>query len=74
MAAKNFTENDKKWFLENSAAGQNGQVLCVGCNQAKKANTFVPDGKGFAYSRIDDDLNPDNRYQGPPKIASARYR
>jgi hypothetical protein len=150
MAAKKFTENDKKWFLENSwmeiqrrwpndfnkqmpphymcefcgfissnrddfeidhvlpkaqggtrnpyqhsktterswgkepqnyfdpaaiiAAGQNAQVLCVGCNQAKKANTFVPDGKGFAYSRIDEDLNPDNRYQGPPKIASARYR
>jgi hypothetical protein len=150
MAGKNFTENDKKWFLENSwmdiqrrwpndfkkgmpphymceycgfisfnrddfeidhvlpkkqggtrnpyqhartterswgkeplvyidpaaiiVAGQNGQVLCAGCNQAKKANTFVPDGKGFAYTRIDEDLNPDNRYQGPPKIASGHYR
>ena len=56
------------------ARGQNAQVLCVGCNQAKKDKTFVPDGRGFAYTKSDTDLNPDNRYQGPPKIATGRYR
>jgi hypothetical protein len=55
------------------AQGQNAQVLCGGCNQAKKDKTFVPDGRGFAYTKIDTDLNPDNRYQGPPKIASGRH-
>jgi 5-methylcytosine-specific restriction endonuclease McrA len=53
--------------------GQNAEVLCRGCNQGKKDKYFVPDGKGFAYTRIDEDLNPDNRYHGPPKIASGRY-
>jgi hypothetical protein len=53
--------------------GQNAEVLCRGCNQGKKDKAFIPDGKGFAYTRIDEDLNPDNRYHGPPKIASGRY-
>jgi len=54
--------------------GQNAEILCVGCNQGKKDKYFIPDGKGYAYSRIDEDLNPDNRYYGPPKIAIGRYR
>jgi hypothetical protein len=53
--------------------GQNAQVLCEGCNLAKSSKYFVPDGKGYAYSRSDQDLNPDNRYSGPPKIGNPRY-
>jgi HNH endonuclease len=80
---QNARTTEKSWGREPqvypdpaviTAEGQNGEVLCAGCNQAKKAKYFVPDGKGFAYTRIDEDLNPDNNYQGPPKIGSGRYR
>jgi hypothetical protein len=50
-------------------AGVNERVLCVGCNQAKKARTFVPPGAGYAYRFHEWDRNPDHIYQGPPKVS-----
>jgi 5-methylcytosine-specific restriction endonuclease McrA len=40
--------------------GQNAQILCKGCNLGKLSKYFVPDGKGYAYTEHDRDLNPDN--------------
>jgi len=47
--------------------GVNAQVLCVGCNQAKKARQFVPPGSGYAYRYPEWDRNPDHIYSGPPE-------
>ena len=47
--------------------GVNIRVLCEGCNLARWKHTFVPSGRGFAYSRPGDDLNPDHLYAGVPR-------
>jgi hypothetical protein len=47
--------------------GVNAQVLCRGCNQAKKAKQFVSDGAGYAYRHHEWDRNPDHLYADPPK-------
>ena len=46
--------------------GWNAQVLCKGCNGSKGSKEFVPTGAGYAYTRHDEDKNPDHCYHGRP--------
>jgi hypothetical protein len=65
-----------------SLANLNSQLLCVGCNQAKKGNNgprpdFIPPGAGYAWAKADEDQNPEHRYSGPPPVIGyvpRRYR
>jgi hypothetical protein len=51
------------------AAGVNERVLCVGCNQAKKAREFIPPGAGYAFRFPEWDRNPDHIYAGAPTVS-----
>ena len=62
-------------------ANLNSQVLCRGCNQGKKGSGPRPDdipaACGYAWAKRDEDMNPDHRYAGPPRVAGyikPRYR
>jgi hypothetical protein len=74
---KEVGEVDRKsiQILQQSLAkGQNPQSTLCRMQSSQEGKTFVPDGRGFAVTKIDSDLNPDHRYYGSPKIASGRYR
>jgi hypothetical protein len=47
--------------------GLNIRVLCAGCNLTRGKKTFVPTGRGYAYTRHGEDLNPDHIYSGVPR-------
>jgi hypothetical protein len=49
--------------------GINQQLLCYGCNQAKKARQFIPPGAGYAYCHPEWDRNPDHIYNGRPTVS-----
>jgi hypothetical protein len=62
-------------------ANLNAQVLCKGCNQAKKGVGSRPDeiplACGYAYSKREEDKNPDHVHAGPPPVSGyvkPRYR
>ncbi len=50
--------------------GDNGMVLCFGCNRAKWAHPFVPKGRGYAFESPyrEMDCNPDHIYHGRPTL------
>lgn len=63
-------------------ANLNAQLLCKGCNQAKKGTggphpDVIPPGTGYAWAKADEHQNPEHRYSGPPAITGyvpPRYR
>jgi len=72
---------DKQDLGVLSLANLNAQVLCGGCNQAKKGKgprpDYIPDGAGYAWLKRDEDQNPEHRYAGPPRVLGhikPRYR
>jgi hypothetical protein len=57
---------NKLKVYETFKKGFNGEVICDGCNQAKKTDGFPKEGKGYAYTKPDDDRNPVHDAQGGP--------
>lgn len=71
--AGRWTESEAHRILDGDfeqlwRSGFNARVLCRGCNRAKWANPFVPEGSGYArkspYREMD--RNPDHIYHGGP--------
>jgi len=44
--------------------GVNAKLLCSQCNASKQDRLALPDGMGYAFTRSDEDRNPDHRHQG----------
>lgn len=46
--------------------GVNADLLCKQCNASKQDRSAPRDGMGYAFTRPEEDLNPDHRYHGRP--------
>ncbi len=46
--------------------GVNAELLCRQCNASKQDRSAPRESMGYAFTRPDEDLNPDHRYHGKP--------